>query len=102
MEVHHHSHTPRKNWKHHFWEFFMLFMAVFCGYQSERLFEHNRERERERKYMHTLINDLKGDTAMIGQVRKKRIARQDQLLRLILLVGSPDLQKKAKEIYSLS
>jgi hypothetical protein len=109
MEVHHHAHpassgtgTPRKAWKHYFWEFFMLFMAVFCGYQSERLFEHNRERERERKYMHTLISDLKADTSMISQVRKKRIARQDQLLRLILHIGSTDMQRRAKEIYALS
>ena len=28
MEIHAHTHTPRKKWTHYFWEFFMLFLAV--------------------------------------------------------------------------
>ena len=28
MEVHAHTHTPRKKWTHYFWEFLMLFLAV--------------------------------------------------------------------------
>ena len=35
MEVHHHAHTPRKKWTHYFWEFFMLFLAVNCGFFVE-------------------------------------------------------------------
>ena len=33
MEVHHHAHHShgKKTWKNYFWEFFMLFMAVFFG-----------------------------------------------------------------------
>ena len=31
MEVHHHAHHEgKKNWKSYFWEFLMLFLAVFC------------------------------------------------------------------------
>jgi len=29
MEVHAHTHTPRKKWTHYFWEFFMLFLAEY-------------------------------------------------------------------------
>ena len=34
MEVHHHAHPThgKKNWKSYFWEFLMLFLAVFCGF----------------------------------------------------------------------
>ena len=32
MEVHAHTHTARKKWTHYFWEFLMLFLAVFCGF----------------------------------------------------------------------
>jgi hypothetical protein len=34
MEVHHHTLPPhgKKNWKDYFWEFLMLFLAVFCGF----------------------------------------------------------------------
>jgi hypothetical protein len=40
MEVHHHAHTARKKWTHYFWEFFMLFLAVFCGFLAENQREH--------------------------------------------------------------
>ena len=38
MEVHAHTQPDfhqgkhRKKWTHYFWEFFMLFLAVFCGF----------------------------------------------------------------------
>ena len=37
MEVHHHAHHDhgKKTWKSYFWEFFMLFLAVFCGFMAE-------------------------------------------------------------------
>jgi hypothetical protein len=33
MEVHAHTHTARKKWAHYFWEFLMLFLAVFWVWQ---------------------------------------------------------------------
>ena len=41
MEVHAHTHTERKKWTHYFWEFLMLFLAVFCGFLAEYQLEHN-------------------------------------------------------------
>ncbi len=40
MEVHAHSHTPRKKRTHYFWEFLVLFLAVFCGFLTENQREH--------------------------------------------------------------
>jgi len=40
MEVHAHTHTARKKWTHYFWEFLMLFLAVFCGFLAENQREH--------------------------------------------------------------
>ena len=62
MEVHHHSHTERKNWKHYFWEFFMLFLAVFCGFLAENQREHYVEHQREKQYMASMLEDLETDT----------------------------------------
>jgi len=62
MEVHAHSHTARKKWTHYFWEFFMLFLAVFCGFLAEYQLEHLIEHNREKQYMRTLVEDLKKDT----------------------------------------
>ena len=63
MEVHQHTHTPRKKWTHYFWEFLMLFLAVFCGFLAEYKLEHVIELQREEKYAMTLLEDLKKDTA---------------------------------------
>jgi hypothetical protein len=63
MEVHAHTHTPRKKWIHYFWEFLMLFLAVFCGFLAENQREHIVERQREKKYAASLFEDLKKDTA---------------------------------------
>ena len=65
MEVHHHSHTPRKKWSHYFWEFFMLFFAVFCGMLAEYKLEHIIEHQREKKYIRSLIKDVELDIASL-------------------------------------
>jgi hypothetical protein len=62
MEVHAHTHTARKKWTHYFWEFLMLFLAVFCGFLAEYQLEHTIEKQRERQYMKTLKDDLVADT----------------------------------------
>ncbi len=63
MEVHAHTHTPRKKWTHYFWEFLMLFFAVFCGFMAENQREHYVEHQREKKYAIQLISDLRADSA---------------------------------------
>src|SRR5687768_14222265 len=62
MEVHAHTHTARKKWTHYFWEFLMLFLAVFCGFLAEYQLEHVIENQREKKYAASLLEDLKYDT----------------------------------------
>ena len=66
MEVHAHAHTPRKKWNHYFWEFLMLFLAVFCGFLAEYQLEHKIEKDREKQYMQTFIYDLQNDTATLN------------------------------------
>ena len=64
MEVHHHAHHSheKKTWKNYFWEFFMLFLAVFCCFLAELQVEHYIEHQREHKYAQTLLEDLTNDT----------------------------------------
>ncbi|MBK7679893.1 MAG: hypothetical protein IPJ29_10910 [Chitinophagaceae bacterium] len=62
MEVHAHTHTPRKKWTHYFWEFLMLFLAVFCGFLAEYQLEHKIEKEKGKQYIRSFYNDLKTDT----------------------------------------
>ena len=68
MEVHAHTHTPRKKWTHYFWEFLMLFLAVFCGFLAEYQLEHKIERDRGMQYIRSFYNDLKTDTAEFAKL----------------------------------
>ena len=72
MEVHAHTHTPRKKWTHYFWEFLMLFLAVFCGFLAEYQLEHIIEHQREKKYAKSLYEDLKVDTLLLNSTIKER------------------------------
>ena len=71
MEVHAHTHTPRKKWIHYLWEFLMLFLAVFCGFLAENFREHQVEHQREKQYMITLLEDLKSDTSLLNTTIKE-------------------------------
>jgi hypothetical protein len=86
MEIHAHTHTERKKWTHYLWEFLMLFLAVFCGFLAEYQLEHVIEHQREEKYVHSLIQDLKTDTANLElyiNIRKEKRVMMDSLLMLL-------------------
>ena len=98
MEVHNHTHTPRKKWTHYFWEFLMLFLAVFCGFMAENFREHQIEHKREKEYITSLIKDVELDTASLqlsSNVRKKYITYFDSL---VLLLKQND-KSKLNDIY---
>lgn len=83
MEVHHHTHHPKK-WKEYFWEFFMLFLAVFCGFLAEYQLEHKIENDREKKYILSLVNDITKDSidAMSWlEKNERRVKINDTLLK---------------------
>ena len=68
MEVHHHSHTARKKWTHYFWEFLMLFLAVFCGFLAEYQLEHKIERDRGKQYIRSFYEDLVTDSSHFSKL----------------------------------
>ena len=99
MEVHTHTHTARKKWTHYFWEFLMLFLAVFCGFLAENQREHMVEHQREKQYMKSLIEDLKEDaTLLTAQLGSFKLLGTD-LNSLIFLLNSPDAKKYGADLY---
>jgi hypothetical protein len=68
MEVHAHTHTARKKWTHYLWEFFMLFLAVFCGFLAEYNLEHLIEKRKEKQIISALYADLKKDTTNLNDI----------------------------------
>ncbi len=88
MEVHHHTHAShgKKNWKNYFWEFLMLFLAVFCGFLAEYQLEHKIERDREKQFINSLIADLEDDEKVLETMTTSEelgIANLDTLMNLL-------------------
>lgn len=86
MEVHHHPHTERKKWKHYFFEFLMLFLAVFAGFLAENWREHIVERKREKEYIRSMIEDLSRDTTVLAldnSIRKQAVLMYDSVITLL-------------------
>jgi hypothetical protein len=83
MEVHHHPHVEKKNFKEYFLEFIMIFLAVTLGFFAESIRENISNRHKESKYMESLVADLESDTTQtdIAINRwKKSNANTDSLL----------------------
>lgn len=81
METHAHElhKAPGHGWKHYFFEFFMLFLAVFCGFLAENWREHIVEKERAEQLAISFYDELKGDSAALHTVLENRI-RKDAAL----------------------
>ena len=90
MEVHAHTHTPRKKWTHYLREFLMLFLAVFCGFLAENFREHQVEHQREKQFMRSLLFDTREDSLELNEkilAVLRSIQYQDSLL--LFLYNNP-------------
>ena len=69
MEVHHHSHHPKK-WKEYLTEFLMLFLAVSMGFVAENLREKHVENERSEELIQAFIIDVKENQLQLDSLIK--------------------------------
>jgi hypothetical protein len=102
MEVHHHSHTDRKKWTHYFWEFFMLFLAVFCGFLAENEREHLVEHKQEKQYMKLMLEDIKTDTAELQKCLADVGSSLINIDSALLFLTSNTTDKSVAESYRFS
>ena len=94
MEVHAHTHTPRKKWTHYFWEFLMLFLAVFCGFLAEYQLEHLIEKQKEKQFIISLAADLRDDTTKINESILREKANIQMLDSLCVVLDAPAIAKE--------
>lgn len=77
----------KKNWKSYLKEFFMLFLAVFCGFLAENYRESLSSQKIEKEYILSLVEDLKTDTANLSfyiAFRKEKSVLMDSLAEMML------------------
>jgi hypothetical protein len=100
MEVHAHSHTERKKWTHYFWEFLMLFLAVFCGFLAENFREHQVEYERAKGLAKNLYKEIYADSIAIQQKLAIRNKKEEECIYFINYVKDSNLINLSPHFYS--
>ena len=83
MEVHHHPSVEKKSFKEYILEGIMIFIAVSMGFIAENIREHLVNKEKEKRYMESMLSDLKKDTAEVSQIiyfQNTLIAKMDSAL----------------------
>jgi hypothetical protein len=77
----------------------MLFLAVFCGFLAEYTLEHKIEKDRERQFIKSLVNDIKADISQLNSVIQRRDEKVQRLDSLVYLINSPDFADHGSSIY---
>ncbi|SRR6266498_5290110 len=103
METHaHHLHrAPGKKIWHYLFEFVMLFLAVFCGFIAENWREQLREHQREKEFIHSIVEDIKSDTLQSNKtlIQLKRIS--SGIDSVLLALSSPEIIGNSNNAYRL-
>ena len=99
MEVHHHSHSSRKKWTHYFWEFLMLFFAVFAGFLAENQREHYVEGQRAKQLAKNLYKELLADSIAVQQKIRIRDAKENECTYFINYVRDSSLTMLSQHFY---
>jgi hypothetical protein len=98
MEVHHHSHHPKK-WKEYITEFLMLFLAVTLGFMAENIREHQVEKVREVQLMKSMVSDLEKNENLLKDQLIALTIRKKSCDSLAYLLNAVDRDKHGADIY---
>lgn len=100
MEVHHHApYHGKKSVSSYFWEFLMLFLAVFCGFLAEYKLEHTIEHQREKTFMHNLVEDLEADEKILSKYHGWRQTTNSDFDSILLHLTATNPNQFAYSIY---
>jgi len=99
--THHLQNSFGKNIRHYFFEFLMMFLAVFCGFLAENWREQLQEHKREKAFIHSIVEDIKSDTLqsniILTQLRRTS-AGIDSVLNAL---SSPEVVANSNKGYNL-
>ncbi len=99
MEVHHHPHVEKKNFKEYFLEFLMIFLAVTLGFIAENLREHITESHREKEFAQSLYTELKDDSTVVAAKVLLRLDKEKEMEHLSAYFKDSSLTDLPKFFY---
>ena len=86
----------KKGWRYLF-EFLMLFLAVFCGFLAENFRVQLSENNREKEYIHSIIEDIKSDTLESSLTLTQLNSIKTGIDSVLILLASPDVIENSNE-----
>src|SRR5205814_527842 len=92
MEVHHHPHVQKKNFKEYFLEFVMIFLAVTLGFFAEGIRESISDHSKEKEFILSMMQDLRDDTSSISTTANELISVSTLVDTMLMQLknGTPD------------
>src|SRR6202034_3171559 len=75
---------------HYFFEFFMMFLAVFLGFLADSLRERQGEKKQERVYMKNMLEDLRADIVLCTNYTENNKVVFELIDTLVRLIKSPE------------
>ena len=103
METHasHLHHAPGKKIRHYFFEFLMLFLAVFCGFIAENWREQLRDHQREKEFIHSIVEDIKSDTLESNKILMQLRRLSSGIDSVLVALSSPEIINNSNNSYRL-
>jgi hypothetical protein len=92
MEVYHHRHVEKKNFKEYLLEGLMIFLAVTMGFIAENIRENIVNHEKAEVFAASMKNDLKADTAQLKNYSKYYNIAANNIDTFMQLLAANDVQ----------
>jgi hypothetical protein len=102
MEVHHHPHVEKKNFKEYFLEFLMIFLAVTMGFFAENIREYFSDREKEHAEINSLVKNLSSDSVNIKSALQDYDAGEMKVDSLMELIKTGKYKENPQTLYRLA
>src|SRR6187455_1565224 len=94
-----HNDEPRKGLKEYFFDFLMLFLAVFCGFLAENIREGRVEDERAEVLAKNLYKEILADSIRVQQFIAVRKIKETECNYFIAYVKDSSLTKLSTHFY---
>lgn len=94
MEVHHHPHVEKKNFKEYLLEGLMIFVAVTLGFFAETIRESISEHERAGIYAASMLQNMEADTVQLKSYREYfnyAASNADTLMQMLTVAEPKDI-----------
>jgi hypothetical protein len=99
MEVHHHPHVEKKNFKEYFLEFIMIFLAVTLGFFAETIRENISENGKAKELARILYKETIADSVAVRKRLDTRRIKEDACVYFIGYVRDSSLSELSQNFF---